>query len=241
MVRTVTHPRGHPISTSRAPTPAATIVQLSLEVEEVRAKTIIKEGVEASGKQSVVGRSHPRKKFKVSECHKPWHGGEGSKSCSSKGKEQVGTVDETQTPRPRCPRSVKELCQTFWALDAQALIDHMKVELKEANRCRALLETERENYCLDLADSQEQLKEVKSRAAYGGHRQVLEIGGFRDGPGMDRLGFIRVWLWVALEQFKARYPDLEIEEDPFVLLPEDKTVPMEAEQPFDNSLPLLEG
>ncbi|RWW51305.1 hypothetical protein BHE74_00042355 [Ensete ventricosum] len=61
MVRTATHPRGHPISTSRAPTPAATMVQLSLEVEEVRAKTIVKEGVEASGKQSIedhiLGRS----------------------------------------------------------------------------------------------------------------------------------------------------------------------------------------
>ncbi|RZR73251.1 hypothetical protein BHM03_00021898 [Ensete ventricosum] len=126
------------------------------------------------------------------------------------------------------------------ALDAQALVDHLKVELKEADRCRASLETESENYHLDLADSQEQLKEVH-QAACGGHRQVLEIGGFRDGPGADRLGFIRVWLWVDLAQFKARYPDLEIEEDPFVLLPEDKTVPMEAKQPFDNSLPLLEG
>ncbi|RWV79019.1 hypothetical protein GW17_00059915 [Ensete ventricosum] len=82
---------------------------------------------------------------------------------------------------------------------------------------------------------------IHYQAACGGHRQVLEIGGFRDGPGADRLGFIRVWLWVDLAQFKARYPDLEIEEDPFVLLPEDKTVPMEAKQPFDNSLPLLEG
>ncbi|RWW33129.1 hypothetical protein GW17_00002173 [Ensete ventricosum] len=42
---------------------------------------------------------------------------------------------------------------------------------------------------------------------------------------------------VALALFKARYPDLEIKEDPFVLLPEDKNMLMEAEQPFDNSLP----
>ncbi|RWV81728.1 hypothetical protein GW17_00056829 [Ensete ventricosum] len=41
---------------------------------------------------------------------------------------------------------------------------------------------------------------------------------------------------VALARFKTRYPDLEIKEDPFVLLPEDKNVPMEAEQPFDDSL-----
>ncbi|RRT73824.1 hypothetical protein B296_00032085 [Ensete ventricosum] len=41
---------------------------------------------------------------------------------------------------------------------------------------------------------------------------------------------------VALARFKARYPNLEIKEDPFVLLPEDKNVSMEAEQPFDDSL-----
>ncbi|RWV98283.1 hypothetical protein GW17_00038878 [Ensete ventricosum] len=32
-------------------------------------------------------------------------------------------------------------------------------------------------------------------------------------------------------------PELEIEEDPFKILPEDSNVPMAAEQPFDNSPP----
>ncbi|RZR80931.1 hypothetical protein BHM03_00007041 [Ensete ventricosum] len=39
------------------------------------------------------------------------------------------------------------------ASEAQALVDHMKVELEEADWCRASLEMERENYHLDLADS----------------------------------------------------------------------------------------
>ncbi|RRT78663.1 hypothetical protein B296_00007103 [Ensete ventricosum] len=38
--------------------------------------------------------------------------GEGSKPCSLKGKEPVGAIGETRTPRPRRPRSVKELYQT---------------------------------------------------------------------------------------------------------------------------------
>ncbi|RWW45283.1 hypothetical protein BHE74_00048889 [Ensete ventricosum] len=44
---------------------------------------------------------------------------------------------------------------------------------------------------------------------------------------------------VALAWFRAQYPALEVE-DPFKILPEDSNVPMEAEQPFDDSLPPLE-
>ncbi|RWW70571.1 hypothetical protein BHE74_00021743 [Ensete ventricosum] len=39
------------------------------------------------------------------------------------------------------------------ASEAQALVDHLKVELEKADRRRASLEMERENYHLDLADS----------------------------------------------------------------------------------------
>ncbi|RWW36594.1 hypothetical protein BHE74_00058370, partial [Ensete ventricosum] len=40
---------------------------------------------------------------------------------------------------------------------------------------------------------------------------------------------------VALARFRARYPDLEIKEDPFASLPEDDNVEMSNEVPFDNS------
>ncbi|RZR93114.1 hypothetical protein BHM03_00021521 [Ensete ventricosum] len=165
--------------------------------------------------------------------------GEGSKSHPSKDKEQVGPASETRAPRPRRPRSVKELSRTsageedmgyytlrmtnlllsehdtplearwsmlkqgtkIWvneaasgeyargvliprlavdlysssseplvdralkstvlgpeavvvaeqrASEAQALVDHLKVEFEEADRHRVSLETERENYCHDL-------------------------------------------------------------------------------------------
>ncbi|RRT67566.1 hypothetical protein B296_00016293 [Ensete ventricosum] len=42
---------------------------------------------------------------------------------------------------------------------------------------------------------------------------------------------------VALARFQARYPDLEIEEDAFKILPEDSNVSMAAKQPFDDSPP----
>ncbi|RWW68595.1 hypothetical protein BHE74_00023878 [Ensete ventricosum] len=41
---------------------------------------------------------------------------------------------------------------------------------------------------------------------------------------------------VTLAQFQARYPELEVEEDPFKNLLEDLTVPMEVDQSFDDTL-----
>ncbi|RRT75079.1 hypothetical protein B296_00029235 [Ensete ventricosum] len=52
----------------------------------------------------------------ISELEEPLpitkHDEGGFKPHSSKGKEQARTAGETQTPRPRRPKSVKELCQT---------------------------------------------------------------------------------------------------------------------------------
>ncbi|RWW82733.1 hypothetical protein BHE74_00008786 [Ensete ventricosum] len=43
-----------------------------------------------------------------------------------------------------------------------------------------------------------------------------------------RVALARLWAW---------YPGLEIEEDPFTIWPEDDSVPVENEQPFDDSIP----
>ncbi|RRT62365.1 hypothetical protein B296_00041110 [Ensete ventricosum] len=48
------------------------------------------------------------------------------------------------------------------AVEAQALIDDLKVQLEEASQRRALLEIEVDNYHVDLVDSREQLKEVQA-------------------------------------------------------------------------------
>ncbi|RRT50792.1 hypothetical protein B296_00037882, partial [Ensete ventricosum] len=45
---------------------------------------------------------------------------------------------------------------------------------------------------------------------------------------------------LALARLRARHPGVEIEEDPFTLLPDDADVPMAEEQPFDNSPPPVE-
>ncbi|RZS12427.1 hypothetical protein BHM03_00043869 [Ensete ventricosum] len=46
---------------------------------------------------------------------------------------------------------------------------------------------------------------------------------------------------VALARFRARYPDADVEEDPFTIHPEDDLVPMERQQDFDDSLDRMSG
>ncbi|RWV78961.1 hypothetical protein GW17_00059979 [Ensete ventricosum] len=110
MIHGATRTGGHPGSATRAPMPIAIIVQSSVEVLEVRAEAIPGAGPKVSGKRPVEGASQLWKRVKVSDRHMSCHGGEGSKSHSSKVKEQVGVTGKAQTPYPLRPTFVKELC-----------------------------------------------------------------------------------------------------------------------------------
>ncbi|RZS09713.1 hypothetical protein BHM03_00040827 [Ensete ventricosum] len=81
----MTKTAGHHGSASQGPMPTAPVVQLSSDVEE---------------------------KMKASDRHKSRREGEGSKSRPSKGKEPIGPAGQTPIPRPRRPKSMKELYQT---------------------------------------------------------------------------------------------------------------------------------
>ncbi|RRT55482.1 hypothetical protein B296_00032324 [Ensete ventricosum] len=69
------------------------------------------------------------------------------------------------------------------ASEAQFLVDHLKIELEE-----------------QLADSEDQLRDVKTqgRSAEVGHRGLQEVTRVRDGPGLNRPSFPRVWLLVGV-------------------------------------------
>ncbi|RWV79729.1 hypothetical protein BHE74_00021103 [Ensete ventricosum] len=58
----------------------------------------------------------------------------------------------------------------------------------------------------------------------------------RSQPPQLKGRLLGVGYQLALARFWAQYPNLEIEEDPFKLLPEDLNVLMVDEQPFDDSL-----
>ncbi|RWV77335.1 hypothetical protein GW17_00061853, partial [Ensete ventricosum] len=60
------------------------------------------------------------------------------------------------------------------------------------------------------------------------------------GATSDGSGVLEYRYRVALARFKARYPDLEVDSDPFTEKPEDNLVPMETRQEFDDSVPAKE-
>ncbi|RWW82731.1 hypothetical protein BHE74_00008791 [Ensete ventricosum] len=67
--------------------------------------------------------------------------------------------------------------------------------------------------------------------------QYKESIGFKEG--LKRMGRVtyEYEYRVALARFHARHPDLEVEEDPFTIHPEDDLVPMERQQEFGDSDP----
>ncbi|RWW52781.1 hypothetical protein BHE74_00040781 [Ensete ventricosum] len=75
------------------------------------------------------------------------------------------------------------------ASEAQFLVDHMKIELEELTEARE-----------QLADSEDQLRDVKTqgRSTEVGHRGLQEVTRVRDGPGLNRPSFPRVWLLVSV-------------------------------------------
>ncbi|RRT57802.1 hypothetical protein B296_00030339 [Ensete ventricosum] len=67
--------------------------------------------------------------------------------------------------------------------------------------------------------------------------QYKESLSFKEG--MKRMGRLtyEYGYQVALARFCARHSDVEVEEDPFTIHPEDDLVPMERQQAFDDSVP----
>ncbi|RRT68962.1 hypothetical protein B296_00026183 [Ensete ventricosum] len=138
------------------------------------------------------------------------------------------------------------------ASEAQSLADHLKVKLEEATQRRESLEEELgeiqkrffdswdqlfENELLKLTRAMEALWDDLPKQAIDNYKKLrgFEMGLVRMGRVSLEYGY-----QLALVRFRARYPDLEVEEDPFKELSEDANVPIAVEQPFDDSPPPLE-
>ncbi|RWW20384.1 hypothetical protein GW17_00015506 [Ensete ventricosum] len=90
-----------------------------------------------------------------------------------------------------------------------------------------------EDELLNLMRSTEALKVELPKQATVDYKQStrFEMGLVQTGQVSYEYGY-----HVTLAQFWARYPELEVEEDPFKNLLEDLTVPMEVDQSFDDTL-----
>ncbi|RZS25490.1 hypothetical protein BHM03_00058695 [Ensete ventricosum] len=71
--------------------------------------------------------------------------------------------------------------------------------------------------------------------------EYKKLSGFE--MGLARMGWVSLeyGYQLALARLRTRHPSVEIDEDPFTLLPEDADVPMAEEQPFDDSSSPADG
>ncbi|RRT58376.1 hypothetical protein B296_00038443 [Ensete ventricosum] len=130
----------------------------------------------------------------------------------------------------------------LFASEAQSLAEHLRVELDEEQlddskgQLRGVRAQVRqmETELLDLARSKDALREELLRRAIEDYKKSP---GFK--MGLMRMGRVSLEYryQLVLARLQARHPEVKIELDPFVSLPEDDDVPMADEQPFDDSLP----
>ncbi|RRT39038.1 hypothetical protein B296_00056861, partial [Ensete ventricosum] len=87
---------------------------------------------------------------------------------------------------------------------------------------------------LKLMRENESLKAELPGRSVANYKQSVEFGW-----GLRRMGQVsyKYGYRVALAHFQARYPDLEVDSDPFTEQPKDSSVLMETRQEFDVSIP----
>ncbi|RWW52595.1 hypothetical protein BHE74_00040974 [Ensete ventricosum] len=131
------------------------------------------------------------------------------------------------------------------ASEAQSLADNLQIELDEASRHRESMEMDQlqnartqvrqmETELLELSRSKDALRVDLPRQAIEDYKKTpgFEMGLVQMGQVYFEYGY-----QLALVRLRAQHPELEIEQDPFALLPEDADIPMADEQPFNDSPP----
>ncbi|RWW17376.1 hypothetical protein GW17_00018694 [Ensete ventricosum] len=121
------------------------------------------------------------------------------------------------------------------ASEAQSLVDHYKIELEEATRRRESLEI-MEDELLNLTCNTDALNVDLPKKAVADYKKLagFEMGLMWMGQVSYEYGY-----QVALAGFWARYPKLEVEEDPFKILPEDSM--QQGKRVADHSQALCKG
>ncbi|RZS18250.1 hypothetical protein BHM03_00050514 [Ensete ventricosum] len=114
--------------------------------------------------------------------------------------------------------------------DLQEQLDDYEGQLRGVRAQVRQMETE----LLNLARSMDALREELLRRAIEDYKKSpgFEMGLMRMGRVSLEYGY-----QLVLACLQAQHPEVEIELDPFISLPEDDDVPMADEQPFDDSLP----
>ncbi|RWV80518.1 hypothetical protein GW17_00058205 [Ensete ventricosum] len=203
------------------------------EVQEIPAKEATRPSEEeARGAPEVPSKRRAgdsidqKKKSKDSGWHRLPHEADRSASQTTKGKGPAGPTEETPTPRAK-PKSVRELCSAHLGVDGQ---DYHVIRM--SSQPEHALDVPLE---IDLApltygdgiwlDGEASTKYIRATQI---PKLAFDLYTLSSKVLMDE---------AAKAMVLARHPGVEIEEDPFALLPKDVDVLMADEQPSDDSLP----
>ncbi|RZS23258.1 hypothetical protein BHM03_00056157 [Ensete ventricosum] len=130
-------------------------------------------------------------------------------------------LDELSSRLDEADKELNELWEGL--VESQHQLKEKKVDRRKADD--ELLKLMRENESLKAELPGKSVANYKQSVGFGwGLRRMRQVSyefGYR----------------IALARFQARYPDLEVDSDPFTKRPEDGSVPMETHQEFDDSIP----
>ncbi|RWW77844.1 hypothetical protein BHE74_00013958 [Ensete ventricosum] len=194
-----------------------------------------------------------KKKSKDSGRHRLPHEADRSVSQTAKGKGLADPTEETPTPKAK-PRSVRELCSARLGVDGQ---DYHAIRMSSLPEHALNVPLEIDLALLTYGDGIWLDGEASTKVdLLRKEAQRPKECGDPDAVVAHRLGHRRLNLWPTtfrlnsrkridvgsrwrrtLARLQAQHPRVEIEEDPFALLPKDVGVLMADEQPSDDSLP----
>ncbi|RRT45598.1 hypothetical protein B296_00020382 [Ensete ventricosum] len=129
--------------------------------------------------------------------------------------------------------------------EAEEHVSELREELEKTKRERGeeLLKCEASEKELawkmddELLQAMKDLESARAELPRQPTVQYKESLGFKEG--LKRMGRVtyEYGYRVALASFCARHPNVDVEEDPFIIHPKDDLVPMERQQDFDDSVP----
>ncbi|RZS13043.1 hypothetical protein BHM03_00044568 [Ensete ventricosum] len=173
--------------------------------------------------------------------HKSRHG-EGSYRATARGKEPVALTEEDSFPVYRRPKLMKDLCGTRVCMDDEGsyvlqMADWTPKDPAAAMRAR----WPNLSYTAKVWDD----SQVASKFGRGVLHPTLAKDLYTlpseilmaQATKQIALVSYEYRYRVTLARFQARYPNLEVDSNPFTEKPEDSLAPMETRQEFNDSIP----
>ncbi|RRT32675.1 hypothetical protein B296_00042868 [Ensete ventricosum] len=146
-----------------------------------------------------------------------------------------GRASELQEELEKTKREKDEVLRRHEASEKE--LHEVQSDLAEAHRLLKEVRVWARKMDDELLQAEKALESARAELPRQTVVQYKESLDFKEG--LKRMGRVtyEYGYRVALARFHVRYPDAEVEEDPFTIHPEDNLVPMQRQQAFDDSIP----